>query len=99
MKTTIKALLSRLQPAIAWFKRYAAFLAVVAFLMTYLFLVYRVNQLVQSEPSASANNEGYKTIQRLKIDEAAVDKIEQLQQQNVQVQTLFKQARDNPFNE
>ena len=40
-----------------------------------------------------------KTVKLPKIDENAVKNIEQLEDQNIEVQSLFNEARNNPFSE
>jgi len=61
--------------------------------------VFRINQYSHTEPADSAVQEKLQTTKRPKVDQAVLDKIQQLQDQNVQVQSLFDQARNNPFNE
>jgi hypothetical protein len=39
------------------------------------------------------------TVQRPQIDERTVDRIQQLEDRNVEIRSLFEQARDNPFSE
>ena len=79
-------------------KIYASFLAVVIILLIYSFLVYRVSVLSQVEPDDTAVAEKF-TAKRLKIDQNSVDKLEQLEDQNVGVQSLFESARENPFQD
>ena len=51
------------------------------------------------EPTAAEIEEKLQTVQRPKIDQAVLDKIELLQGQNIEVRSLFDQARKNPFSE
>jgi hypothetical protein len=89
--THVRGLLRRLQG-------YAAFLFIIGVLLIYSFLVLRISQLSQAEPDAAAIAE-QQTIKRLKIDQGSISKIEELEDQNIGVQSLFESARDNPFED
>lgn len=80
-------------------KVYASFLTVIAILLIYSFLVFRVSTLSQAEPDEATVAEKSNTIRRLKIDQNAVEKLEELEDQNIGVQSLFEEARDNPFQD
>lgn len=95
----VKDLPAKFAPVLGMIKKYLVFIFIVAFLGIYSFLVFRINTLASTEPSDDAVAEKLKTVQRPRLDQAAVDKIEDLQAQNIQVQTLFEQARQNPFAE
>lgn len=99
MTLNFKELPNKLIPVANFFKRYAVFISILAVLLIAGFFVLRINQYSRLEPSDSAVEERLQTVQRPKVDKAVLDKIQQLQDQNVQVQTLFDQARNNPFNE
>jgi hypothetical protein len=95
----ISKLTARLQPIIAYLKRYSVILFALFFLGMYGFLVYRINVLTNSEPDAAAVDESINTVKRLKIDQSSIDKMLQLEEENIEVQSLFQQARENPFTE
>ena len=79
--------------------KYLTLAFIVLVLGMYSFLVFRINNLISSDPSDDAVTEKLQTVQRPKIDQSAVDKIQQLQDNSTDVQTLFKAARENPFQE
>lgn len=78
---------------------YATFIFIIVVLLIYVFLVFRISTLTQAEPSEDAVAEKSGTVKRLKIDQGSIDKIQQLQDQNIAVQSLFDTARSNPFEE
>ena len=78
-------------------QKYSWFAFIISVLLIYTFLVLRISQLSQAEADDAAVAEKSSTIKRLKIDEDSVEKIQQLQDQNIAVQSLFEEARDNPF--
>lgn len=99
MNIDIKTLRIKLKRLLGKFLKYKVFITVIAILCVYGWLVFRINTLNSQEPSDDAITERLQTSARPKIDQAAVDKIQQLEDNSSDVQTLFKQARDNPFQE
>jgi hypothetical protein len=80
-------------------QRYTVFLSVVGILLVYSFLVLRISTLSQAEPNEDQIAEQANTVKRLRIDQSSIDKIEQLEDQNIAVQALFQDARNNPFQD
>ncbi len=99
MKLSIDDLVKKLQPLLKLGHKYLAFLFILAFLGVYVFLVQYIGGLIQDEPSQAAIDSKLKPVNRLKIDQNAVEQITQLESQNIEVQAIFKQARQNPFTE
>jgi hypothetical protein len=99
MKLEIKNIPAKLAPVLRMLRSYIAVIFIVVIGLMYAFLILRVNQLAQSEPGDDAVAERLETTTRPKIDEESAAKLEALEDQNVQVQTLFNQARNNPFSE
>lgn len=91
-KTLIYKLLSLLS-------KYLNFLFLITVLLIYTFLVLRISTLSKQEPSEDAVLEKANTVKRLKLDQAEIDKIQQLEDRNIGVQSLFDSARDNPFQD
>lgn len=79
--------------------RYSVVLFIVLVFGLYGLLVFRIGSLSQVEPEETAVTEQLGRVKRLKIDQDSVDKIQQLEDQNIGVQSLFKTARDNPFQD
>ena len=94
-----KKLLARAKDFLNKFKKYSGFAFIVTVLLIYSFLVLRIGILSQAEPSEDAIAEQQNTIKRLKIDQNSIDKINELEDQNIGVQSLFEAARDNPFQD
>ncbi len=95
----IKQLGSIVRNLFSKIQKYAAFVFIISILLIYAFLVVRISTLSQAEPSEDAVAAQSNTIKRLKIDQASIEKIEQLEDQNIGVQSLFESARDNPFQD
>lgn len=99
MKIDIKKILASLEPAKLLFNKYRNFIALIFVLVIFGFIFYRIGYFNNLEPSEQNIEEKIQTIQRPKIDTSIVEKLENLEQQNIPVQALFNQARENPFNE
>ncbi len=99
MKLDVKDIFAKLQPLIAFIKRYVKFTFFIGMLFIIIFLVYRINQLSRLEPSEDAVTEKLQAVQRPKLDASVLEKIQELEDQNVEAKALFDQARDNPFAE
>ncbi len=95
----LKLIIKKLEPLLRIFRRYSALVFIVVLVGIYSFLVFRINSLTNMEPDDEAITQKLNTVKRPKIDQSSIDKINQLQGQNVEVKTLFDQARNNPFNE
>ncbi|HSX52893.1 MAG TPA: hypothetical protein VLF90_00780 [Patescibacteria group bacterium] len=93
---TIKAKLPELWQLL---RRYRVLIFIVILFSIYSILVYRINVLNNQTPSQDDITAKLKTSQSPKIDQSVVDKIKQLQDNSVDVQSLFNQARNNPFQE
>lgn len=80
-------------------KGYAGFLFLITVLLVYTFLVLRISILSDPKPDETAIAEQTNIAKRLKVDQDAINKILQLEDQNIGVQSLFEDARDNPFQD
>lgn len=80
-------------------RRYMVLIFILIMAAAYGFLVFRIGTLAQSEPSESAVTEQLQTVKRPKIDQGAIDRIQTLEDSNIEVKALFDQARQNPFQE
>ncbi len=96
---SLKDIPAKLSPLLHVVRRYLGVVFIACFVLAYGFLVLRINSLARSEPGDDAVAAKLQTVQRPKLYQDAVDKIEQLEDQSVEVQSLFDQARQNPFAE
>lgn len=99
MKIDLKKIPGKMQELFQKLKGYSVFIFIVSILLIFSFLVFRINMLTRIEPSDDAVSEKLQTVKRPKIDQDSIDKLQALQDNSVEVQTLFQQARNNPFHE
>lgn len=79
-------------------RKNAPLIFIVFLLAIYGFLAWRIFTLLQTGPDPGAVASQLQTVD-IKVDANAVQKMEQLKDNNVSVQTLFDDARKNPFQE
>ncbi|HEY4160513.1 MAG TPA: hypothetical protein VGM08_00445 [Candidatus Saccharimonadales bacterium] len=82
------------------FKKVGAYRAIIFFLAVaslYGFILWRINAYSNVQPNQ--NEESTANAMPPHIDQTAVKAILNLQDNSVNVQALFNQARDNPFQE
>lgn len=79
------------------FGRYSFLFFLLFLAAIYGFVLYRINTLAAAEPSDSATSQAISKTPR--IDEKVVVQLENLKDNSVSVQTLFDEARSNPFQE
>ena len=99
MNIDLKDIPAKLSAALEWFKKYIMFISIMLVLVMYGLLVLRIRQLSTIEPTQRDVNTKLQELQAPRLDEDALDKIEQLQSQSVQVKSLFNKNRNNPFQE
>ena len=96
-KFNIKQLKYTIVSLIIGLKRYSLIIFMVFVACLYGFILIRVNSLTHAEPLATDVSEQVKAAAIPHIDQAIVKKLQSLQDNSVSVQSLFDQARSNPF--
>lgn len=78
-------------------KRYGLLMFIVLVASIYGFVLWRVNVLNSAEPTSDAVTSQVKAARLPRIDQSVVSQLETLRDNSVNVQALFDQARNNPF--
>ncbi len=94
--TTVK---EKFSSATAKGRRYAVPVFLLLLLAIYGFLAWRVVSLNQAQPDPTVVTTKLQSAGVPHIDQDVLAKIRQLQDNSVEVQSLFDQARSNPFQE
>lgn len=84
------------QKALGFLYKHRIIIFIVGFVGCYGFLITRISTYTQREPGVETSEQA---IQRLTIDAESIEKIQDLEDQNVEVRALFEEARKNPFSE
>ncbi|MFZ1483780.1 MAG: hypothetical protein WAS36_02110 [Candidatus Saccharimonadales bacterium] len=93
---SVKMQLNSLAQFVNRYKAIAFFLVITTL---YGFIIWRINVLSTAPASQEAIAEVEKAATQPRINEATIKKMESLQDNSVRVQTLFNDARNNPFEE
>lgn len=99
MNINLKTVQQKVMPVLMSLISQVKFVFAVVLALVYGFLIVRIGLLSKSEPNIDAVDGALLEIKRPRIDKDAVAKIYELRDQNIQVQTFFQQARENPFSE
>lgn len=83
----------------AFANTYRMFLFFLIVSALYGFIVWRINVLVVATPTQTEVQTAQKENSTPRIKQSVVDKIMSLKDNSVRVQTLFEEARNNPFSE
>lgn len=96
-KPDLKKITASLPKLGSQLRHYSLAIFLVSVGLTYLFILFQINSLSSAQPSADAISNQVKGAQPPKIDKQLVHQLESLQDNSVSVQTLFEEARSNPF--
>lgn len=94
---SLKSLQSKLKKLVAAASGRIAFIAIIAVLLVYLGVVWRISGLAAAEPPANAPQPVGTDIPR--IDKKSIEQITKLEESSNEVKALFNEARNNPFQE
>jgi len=94
---SLKQLKHQASKALVVLSRYSAILFFLLITSVYGFVVLRINTLVNAQPSQSDIDAQSKTSSVPRVDPSVAEQLQKLQDNSVNVQTLFNQARNNPF--
>jgi hypothetical protein len=92
-----KAIIEKASALLQQLRRYSFLLFLVFVVLLYGFVVLRINNLSNAQPSDEAVSSQVQAAQVPHIDQSVVQQLQSLQDNSVSVQTLFNQARSNPF--
>ncbi len=99
MKLDIASLKNSSTHAARLARKHTVAIFLLFFLAIYGFLGARIITLNQVQPDQSSVADKLKTAGVPNIDQGVLNKIQQLQDNSVNVQTLFDNARSSPFQE
>lgn len=80
-------------------RKHGSFAAILFVLIIYLLIVWQISSYASAEPNDSEVQTAISSSAVPKIDDKAIEQIQKLEQNSPQVQALFNQARNNPFQE
>ncbi len=99
MKLDKTYLLDKISLLAAFVKRFRFIIVFAIFSTMYGYILMQVNAIDARQPSEKKISDQATAAPRTKVDPELAEKIISLEEQNVQIRTLFNQARKNPFAE
>jgi len=99
MKLDKALLLEKLAVLATFIRRFRFIVVFVIFSAMYGYILMQVNAINERQPTNKQVTDKVTASPRPKIDETLIDKITSLEEGNVQVKTIFNDARKNPFAE
>jgi hypothetical protein len=96
-KPNFKNLAAKAVAALKQVRRYSLVLFLAFVLLLYSFILLRINSLSNVQPSSDAVSGQVKAARIPHVDPLVIKQLQSLQDNSVSVQTLFNQARSNPF--
>lgn len=99
MNLEIKDIPTKIKPLLLKFKEYAGFIVILVILGAFAYTILQIRGYVTVEPNDDAYTERIQGLTTSQIDQEDIETIQDLQETNVDVKALFKEARDNPFQE
>lgn len=79
--------------------KHLTFIVIIVILLVYVFVVARISSLTSAEPTPEAEAAALAETNIPKVDKKAVEKIQALEQNSTELQSIFNEARRNPFLE
>jgi hypothetical protein len=92
-----KEILDKLSSRLQILRRYSFLIFLVFVAALYGFVLFRISTLDSAQPSPDAVSSQVKAAQIPHIDQSVVNQLQSLQDNSVNVKTLFNQTRNNPF--
>lgn len=101
MKTSINldTIRSYLRKVEAILNTYKALLLFLVLALLYGFIALRISILSNAEPSVADIENVQKSVRPTKIPQATIERLQKLEGTNERTQSIFDQARQNPFKE
>jgi len=89
--------LQKLTGAKDFFVRYAVMIFVFTIVLLFGFMTFGIAKYANLEPTESQKDDKISSLRTVKLDEKSIEKIQSLKDQNISIESLFDNGRDNPF--
>lgn len=93
----LDTILTKLAPVKDFIVRYAVIIFVLSIVAVFAYMTLNIAHFANLDPSASQIDERTSSLTAVKLDEKSITKIKQLQDQNINIESLFDNGRANPF--
>jgi hypothetical protein len=93
----IENILKQLQPLKMFIVRYAVVIFIVVASGIFGFMTLQIARYSNAEPSIDQIEEKKSSLKQVKLNDEAVKKIQDLEDKNINIESLFNNGRANPF--
>lgn len=90
-------LLNKLYSIRDFTSRYAVMIFVFSFVAVTGYLTFQIATLSSAEPSEAQQDERRQELKKVTLNKENIAKLEALQDQNVTIESIFDNGRENPF--
>lgn len=99
MKFDTQTLIEKLSYVTTLLRQHAAILCFIVFAIIYAVIITTASKISQQAPADAAIKKELKAVARPKVDQKVAETMLGLEERNVTIQSLFENARNNPFTE
>lgn len=93
----LKTYISKLIPVKEFIVHHVVILFIVGIFAVFSFMTISIARFSDRSPSQLQIDEKKLSVRVVKLDEASINKIKELQDQNISIESLFNNGRANPF--
>jgi hypothetical protein len=93
----INNILAKLTPFKNFILRYDVIIFIILVGLVFGFMTLKIANYSDKEPTSDQVDERKNSLRVVKLDDTAVQKIQQLEDQNINIESLFNNGRANPF--
>lgn len=93
----IDTYLAKLVPIKTFISRYVVIIFIVSVVAVFSFMTLGIANFADREPTMLQIDEKRLSVKVVKLDEKSINKIKELQDQNISIESLFNNGRENPF--
>lgn len=93
----IDTYVAKLIPVKEFIARYAVILFIIGVVAIFSFMTLGIAHFSDRKPTIVEETEKRMSVKVVKLDEKSINKIKELQDQNISIESLFDNGRENPF--
>lgn len=90
-------IIKSLQPVKLFFIRYAVVIFIIMVAGILGFMTLQISLYSNAEPTSDQIDEKKNSLKQVKLNDESVQKIQELEDKNINIESLFNNGRDNPF--
>lgn len=90
-------LIKKLQPVKQFIVRYAVLIFIILVAGILGFMTLQISLYSNAEPTSDQIDEKKNSLKQVKLNDESAQKIQELEDKNINIESLFNNGRDNPF--